>query len=289
MRRLKLFCLAMLGLSVCFGLFLFRLFEYSLKSELYSYITLVPIIVAFLILSKRHRLICDHRSAWRLAVFFGVFAIGLLSVPRIISSSAWKPIENNSLCLMALAFVCCSLSLCALILGAANFRLLRFPLAFLVFLAPMPWGLEVGVESFLQHASAEAAYFLLKFVGTPILRNDTQLFLPGVCIEVAPECSGIHSTIVLFLIALLAAHLFLQRTISKITLIFGVLVLGIARNAMRIFILAQLSVQVNRNVLDSPLHHNGGPIFFAASLPPFFLLVWLLIKYDQGEIGLLNK
>jgi hypothetical protein len=34
-------------------------------------------------------------------------------------------------------------------------------------------------------------------------------------------------------------------------------------------------------MIDSPIHHHGGPIFFALSLVPFFLLLFFMRKWDS--------
>ncbi len=67
------------------------------------------------------------------------------------------------------------------------------------------------------------------------------------------------------------------------------MVLGIVRNAFRIFVLSELCVHVNPNFIDSPLHHRGGPIFFALSLVPFFLLVWIVKKLDGPRSSTIPK
>ena len=39
-------------------------------------------------------------------------------------------------------------------------------------------------------------------------------------------------------------------------------------------------------MIDSPIHHHGGPIFFALSLIPFFLfLIWLRKSESKGQNG----
>jgi hypothetical protein len=36
-------------------------------------------------------------------------------------------------------------------------------------------------------------------------------------------------------------------------------------------------------MIDSPIHHRGGPIFFVLSLIPFFGLLVLLRKWEKGR------
>ena len=38
-------------------------------------------------------------------------------------------------------------------------------------------------------------------------------------------------------------------------------------------------------MIDSPIHHRGGPVFFVLSLIPLFLLVVWLRRHEPGAIG----
>jgi exosortase/archaeosortase family protein len=55
-----------------------------------------------------------------------------------------------------------------------------------------------------------------------------------------------------------------------------VIPLAIVRNAFRILVIGLLCVHVGPQMIDSIIHRRGGPLFFALSLGPLFLLlVWL--------------
>ena len=52
--------------------------------------------------------------------------------------------------------------------------------------------------------------------------------------------------------------------------------LAILRNGFRVYVIGELCVQLNHDWLYSWIHRQGGPVFFALSLLPFFgLLIWL--------------
>jgi exosortase/archaeosortase family protein len=108
-----------------------------------------------------------------------------------------------------------------------------------------------------------------------------------ISITVAQECSGIRSTWVLIITSLLASYLFLRSPWRRALLVAIVVPLGVARNAFRILVLALLCVHEGPHMIDSPLHHRGGPIFFALSLVPLFALLWCLRrgewKWEQRE------
>ena len=149
-------------------------------------------------------------------------------------------------------------------------------LGFLVFAAPLPsWAVQ-GLETFFQHTSAEVAAVFINVAQIPNLRDGLVFKLPGITIQVAQECSGIRSSIVLFITSVLAGHLFLKSAWKRTLLAVLVIPLGIIRNGLRIVTIAALCTHVGPEMIDSPIHHRGGPIFFALSLVPLFgVLLWL--------------
>jgi exosortase C (VPDSG-CTERM-specific) len=151
----------------------------------------------------------------------------------------------------------------------------------LVFLVPFPGSVTNAIEWFFQHTSADAAHLLFGLVGQTLLREGLAFHLPGISIEVAQECSGIRSSLVLFITSLLAGHLFLRSPWRRAVLTVVVIPLGILRNGFRIFTIAMLTSHVDPGVIHSPLHHRGGPIFFLLSLVPFFLLLFWMRKSEQ--------
>jgi exosortase/archaeosortase family protein len=86
---------------------------------------------------------------------------------------------------------------------------------------------------------------------------------------------------VLFITSLLAANVLLKTTWRRILLVAFVIPLGILRNGFRILVIGLLCVHVSPDMIHSPIHHKGGPIFFALSLVPLSLLVWWLRRQEQ--------
>jgi hypothetical protein len=50
-----------------------------------------------------------------------------------------------------------------------------------------------------------------------------------------------------------------------------------------VFVIGELCVHVGPKMIDSPIHHHGGPLFFVLSLGPFFLLLYALRKHDAKD------
>ncbi|MFO1487471.1 MAG: exosortase/archaeosortase family protein [Verrucomicrobiota bacterium] len=282
-RRGKRFLLFAAALVACFGIPLLALLRFSLHSELYSHVMLIPAISGYLIWTDRRKINTAFESARLPAIFCFAIGISLLLFQTLFLAHQPAVDEADRLCVWTLAFLAMLVGGLSWIHGQKVARSVAFPLAFLVFMVPMPRVMEDGLVTFLQHASAETSYRMLTWSGMSVFREGTQFTLPHVSFGVAPECSGIRSTLVLFMTGLLAAYFFLKQKRSQLVLVLMLIPLGILRNSIRIFTLAWLAVKWNPDVLNSDLHHRGGPFFFAVSLLPFFLLIWLLRKLEARQ------
>jgi exosortase len=170
--------------------------------------------------------------------------------------------------------------------GRARLGEVLLPAGLLIFLTPFPGWLVNGMELFFQKTSADATQWLFDLTRTTYSRSGQVFDLPGISLVVAQECSGVRSSLVLFITGLIAGNLFLKSAWAKGLLAFMVIPLGILRNGFRIFVIAQLCVHVNPNMIDSYIHRQGGPVFFALSLIPFFALIAGLRWWEKrGKTG----
>ena len=99
--------------------------------------------------------------------------------------------------------------------------------------------------------------------------------------EVAPECSGIQSSLALFIVSLAAGYVFLRSPWKRALLSLVVIPLGIARNAVRILTIGELCVHFGPEMIHSYLHRKGGWIFFLAALLPFLALLLFLVRLER--------
>jgi len=275
------FVLAAGALTLIFLLPLAKLIRFATADDLHSHILLIPFISYYLFRLKKNALPGFSAPAKNLAALF--FAAG----GTVLAWGWWRghsgpPLfAEDQLMLTTLAFVLFLAGLGAIFLGGATFRALAFPFALLVFLIPLPVFLRAGIETWLQHGSAVVAGGMFQLSGMTVFRDGVNFQLPGMTLEVAPECSGIHSTFVLFITSLLAGQMFLRQPWRRAALCLAVIPLALARNGLRIFTIGELCVHIGPQMIDSPVHHHGGPLFFAASLVPFFALLCFLKKTER--------
>jgi len=279
-RRAAKFLLAFFVILVAGSPLLIAWARFGAGDGLASYILIVPMISLFLGWQDRSLLDKRRAPAPGIALLLGGLALVLL-VLSLLAHRAYPLPEDGALSLGILSLVAASNALAVGILGKRFMAGLAFPAAFLVFMAPLPPALVELVEHGLQHASAEVSAWFFSLAGVPFFRTGLSFQLPTITIAVAPECSGIRSTLVLFITSLVAGHLVLEKTWQKVVLAALVIPLGIARNAARIVTIGWLCTEQGPQMIDSPIHHRGGPWFFIISLIPLFIL--LLVFRRMGR------
>jgi exosortase C (VPDSG-CTERM-specific) len=275
-RRLKIFGALTAAVTLAFASPIKEWVQLGLRSELHSCTLIVPFLCVFLGWRSRNALPAKCSSAPALgAMLIAAGLVALASVRWIEPKQI--PDSTEALFLRITALVCFINGLAFQVLGMQVMRTLAFPAAFLIFMIPLPLVAVNGLEIFFQHTSAVAASWLFKLSGTTVYCDGLHFKLPGMVeLVVAQECSGIRSSYALFLTSLLAGHLLLRSMTNRLLLAVFVVPLGIVRNAFRVVTLGLLASKYDRGVLDSPLHHQGGPVFFALSLLPFFAVVlWM--------------
>lgn len=292
-------------LVLCFAWPLYHLVRFSLGSDLYSHIPLIPFISAYLVWQQRRALLeMPRRSvaapaqpsrsesaigmsiegSWITAVLLAG-GIGILAVYAILHFSGQSIAPQDALVLSTTALLLLVAGLCSALLGRRLMRAIAFPLAFLVFMIPLPTAAMPAIESFLQYGSAAVAHALYVLAGTPVLREDLVFRLPGMALQIAPECSGIHSSLALLITSIIAGHFFLRSRVNRIVLAVAIVPLALLRNGFRVFVIGELCVHIDPSMIHSPIHHHGGPLFFALSLIPFGCFLWVLLRLERRRFG----
>jgi exosortase C (VPDSG-CTERM-specific) len=281
-RRVVGFLLFTAGLIAAFAGILIPLARHAAGSDLHSHILLIPFVSLYLICIRRAQLPNEYASSpgWAMLPFgVAVIAAAAAWMPRPVSEHLS---HNDYLALMTLSFVCLLAAGGFVFLGRKWMSAAAFPIAFLIFMVPMPDGMADALETASKLASAEAANAFFNLSGTPILRDGTVFQLPNITFEVAQECSGIRSSWVLVITSLLASNLFLKSTWRRAALVCFVLPLGIVRNGFRVWVIGLLCISMGPQMIHSLIHRRGGPLFFALSLIPLFFVLWWLRRHDPS-------
>jgi exosortase len=246
-----------------------------------SHLLLVPFVSLWLIYQERQQIFSSIQSAPRLAAVLIAVSAGILLACDVV----WKArfTAEGLLTANVAAIVVMWIGGFAFFYGSTACRAARFPLAFLIFTIPIPAQVVALVTEWLKAGSAAVTASLFSVTGTPYLREGFVFTLPSVVIEIADECSGIRSSIGLFLTMLLAGHTFLSRGWAQWLLVLAVLPAAILKNGIRIVTLTLLSIHVDPTFLTGELHHEGGIFFFLLTLALLAPLLVLLRRYEAAR------
>lgn len=262
---------------------LWSLVHFSLEHEFASHIVLVPLVSGYLLCRERKRIFSCAQFSFgvgNILLLGGVALYGLVQWFRL----ALRP--NDILSPTVFSIVLVWIAGFVLCYGTRAFRAATFPLLFLLLMVPLPDLLLDKAIFLLQKGSAEGVEVLFNLVGVPVLRQGLVFHLPGVSIEIAKECSGIRSTLVLLITCLLAGYFFLLSGWHRTVLILCALPLVIVKNAVRIVTLTLLALYVNPGFLSGSLHQRGGILFFLLALATLAPILHWLQKTEKSGTSL---
>ena len=228
------FLLASAVVAIGFAWPLCQLARFALGSELYSHILLIPFISAYLVWQQRATLPASSSPHRQLAVAFFAAGLALLAGYALMAFPTSTLARDDSLALTTLSFLFFFAGVCAWFLGRRTLRAVCFPLAFLLFMVPLPVLFVSWIETALQHGSAAVAYALFALAGTTVFASGLSFQLSTITIQIAPECSGIHSSLALLVTSVLAGYFFLRSPGRRTILTLAVLPLALLRNGFRV-------------------------------------------------------
>ena len=164
--------------------------------------------------------------------------------------------------------------------GVGTFRRFLFPLCFLFWMVPVPAVVLNWMIPVLQKESASTTRVLFQIVGVPVAQDGTVLDISGLMLDVRPECSSIRSSLLLIVTTMVLAHLFLRSWWRKALIIAVAIPLAVAKNGLRIFVIAELGRRVDSGFFDGNLHHHGGIVFLGIAVVVVVALIWFLHRWE---------
>jgi exosortase len=247
------------------------------SSDTYSHIPLIPVVSFYLIYLDRQRIFSESSAGRKVGSLFCLAGLACLAAGLVHLGGI---AQQNVFSIEMLGLTLTWTGVFAFFFGSKALRAASFPFLFLIFMVPIPEPFLSHTIFVLQEGSANVTAFVFSALGVPFLRQGFDFSLPGVTIRIAEECSGIRSALALFIMSVLAGHLFLARLRNKIILCVLVFPLAVFKNGLRIVALSTLAIYVDAGFLHGRLHQYGGVVFFGTALVPLALL---LLLFQQRE------
>jgi exosortase len=279
--RLLLFIGWVLVSSLLFAKPLAALVRMSYLSGEASYLILIPFIGTWILFVDRRRVF--QNLSW--GPTLGAGLLGCAVCVGLAANLVGSGSSNLRFSAVIFALAMTWMSGFLLVFGKVASRAASFPLLFLLLMVPLPQSLLNRIIYLLQSGSAWIAGAFFDLFGVPALREGFVFHLSGVNIEVSQECSGIRSSMVLLILALIVAHFYLLTLWKKAAFVVFGLFIMILKNGIRIATLTLLAMYVDPGFLTGRLHHQGGIVFFLVGLVLLLPVLWLLQRGESPKTG----
>lgn len=234
----------------------------------------VPFLAAFFLWSLRDRIReTEVRFSWA-GVVLAVICLAL--------SLVWaKALEMQFLLFVGL--VC---GLAWTLLGTAMFKVVAFPLVFLVTMTPLPQDLYIQIADLSRTIAFGASLEILSLLGIPHFREGWYIQLPNAVLLVDTSCSGIRYLISYVVFGFAYAFLYKSSFTGRALTVLATIPLSIMASISRLTVIFALTYWV------SPFWSQHRPhvilswfVFFGYLLLAIAVDQWLGGKKEGEKLG----
>jgi exosortase len=198
----------------------------------YSHGILIPVISLLLIWQKRNELRnikAQPSPEWGMRLFITGIIIHLLSLLfRVYFTSGF------SMIIVLAGFI-------LYVFGKNIMKEIVFPVAFLVFMVPLPLVSIINVSFQLKLLSTQMATAMLNVINIPAVQQGSYIRMDHASIVVEDVCSGLRSLIALMALGALFAYWLKAGKVKKVALFLSSIPIALITNMLRIVALAVIS------------------------------------------------
>ncbi|MEK7790489.1 MAG: exosortase/archaeosortase family protein [Deltaproteobacteria bacterium] len=154
-----------------------------------------------------------------------------------------------------------------------------FPFFYFLFAVPLPYLSEAS--GLLQLFIAKLSTNIFSGLGYPIRQEGINLILPHASFQIAPDCTGIKSWLVLFSLVVFFLTFIRLKFCFKILISFLIVPVAFFSNMFRIIVLLLLGFHKDEKIALAFWHDFSGITFYGVACFLTLLMVWALIRYDR--------
>ncbi|MFO7570251.1 MAG: exosortase/archaeosortase family protein [Smithellaceae bacterium] len=242
----------------------FKMFWYDWShDDNYSHGFLVPFIVGYLVWTKRAQLgQLSPAPSW-IGLLVLVGGVGLYILGTI--GAEWFIRRASMIVVIG--------GLILYLYGMAYFRLLLFPLVYLIFMVPLPAIVYSAIAFRLQVLVSLISADVIRLVGIAVYRNGNILEVAKVGpLAVEEACSGMRSIMALLALSSLLAYILYKTRVRQWILVAFALPVAVITNIFRVTMTGILAYHFGREMAEGWLHESFGWIVFVIA----FALLWFV-------------
>jgi exosortase A len=238
----------------------------------YSHGYLIPPVVAFLLWRERQAFL-NARGRGTPA---GLLLIVLALLGHVVSVRAGV-FMTQGYSLILLLF-----GLCLFFYGGRATRAVWFPLAYTVFMLPMPPYVMNGIAFRLKVFAARAGSAVAIKLGIPLVRSGVTIHIPEGSLRIADPCSGLRSLIALVALGALFAYFTRASTWKRLVLFGSSVPLAVLANVIRIAVLCAVANVWGIDAALGFFHDFSGLMLFLMAFAGL-VVVRKLLRCGGGE------
>jgi len=236
----------------------------------YSHGFFIPLISGYMVFAMKDELrnISLRPANWGL--FLLLAGVGQLYIARVGSEYF---LQRTSLILVLLGMV-------VFLLGKAMTRKLVLPIAYLLFMVPLPAIIWNKIAFPMQLFSSAVTEVVVRLIGIPIFREGNVLHLAQTTLEVVDACSGLRSLTTMFALSAALAWFSDSTAWKKWVLFLAAAPIAIFANIVRLSSTAGLASVYGGKVAQGFLHDFSGVFTFVFGL--VLLIITSKLLRDKG-------
>ena len=230
----------------------------------YSHGVLVPFFAGYLLWLRRDQLRFGP-PAWGLGL--GLLAVAALL--RVISGLfvfSWSDM---------LALLPCIAGIVALFGGMPALRAGWPAIAFLFFMIPLPYKLEVALGGPLQTLASRGSAFMLQVLGQPAVREGNTIMINDVKLGIVEACSGLRMLVTFFTFSTGVAVLIRKPLLERSCIVISAVPIALVTNIIRITATGVM-YQLNKQFAQMFFHDLAGWFMMPVCLAFLGLELWIL-------------
>lgn len=243
------------------------------RKEEYSHGFMIPVIALFLIWQKKNRLEnMNFDGSW---TGFAVVLLGL-AIFILGELSTLYTIIQYSFVVVLVGFV---LS----VAGRRGVREIWIPLAFLIFMIPLPPFLYQELSAQLQLISSQLGVAFIRLFAISVYLEGNVIDLGSYKLQVVEACNGLRYLFPLTSLAFIAAYFFKAAFWKRAVIFISSVPITIFMNSFRIGVIGLLVEHWGISAAEGFLHDFEGWVIFMACTAILVGEMWLLARF--GEAG----
>ncbi len=178
--------------------------------------------------------------------------------------------------------------LCLVLEGRGRTRKLWFPIAYLIFMIPIPPSLTQSVALKLKLLATEASVDIANLLTFPIVRKGSYVYWTNASgqtdqLVVGEVCGGLRSLIALLAFGAIMAYFSRTRPWAKIVLFVLSGPIAVAANVFRILFLCVVGYFYGSEVAGGTVHDVSGYLIFIVAFVLFFAIESQFRRFAPAE------